>query len=103
MLEGRAGALGEALGDEVAGAQVLVDGVELGHAGELQPQVCSAFGLPARSAAVEVDLDLLMTRAVDVVPGPVFSTYPVAKEDVALVVADDVPAGPTGLSDLIEE
>ena len=31
-----------------------------------------------------------MARAVDVVPGPVFSTFPVAKEDVALVVADDV-------------
>ena len=33
-----------------------------------------------------------MARAVDVAPGPAFSTYPVAKEDVALVVADDVPA-----------
>ena len=74
-------------------AQVSVDGVEFGHAGELHPQVCAAFGVPPRSAAVEVDLDFLMARAVDVVPGPVFSTYPVAKEDVALVVADDVPAG----------
>jgi phenylalanyl-tRNA synthetase beta chain len=73
-------------------AQVLVDGVELGHAGELHPQVCAAFGVPPRSAAVEIDLDFLMARAVDVVPGPEFSTYPVAKEDVALVVADDVPA-----------
>ena len=44
------------------------------------------------SAAVEVDLDFLMARAVDVVPGPEFSTFPVAKEDVALVVADDVTA-----------
>ena len=73
-------------------AQVRVDGVEFGHAGELHPQVCAAFGVPARSAAVEIDLDFLMSRAVDVVPGPEFSTYPVAKEDVALVVADDVPA-----------
>jgi phenylalanyl-tRNA synthetase beta chain len=73
-------------------AQVRVDGVELGHAGELHPEVCAAFGVPARSAAVEIDLDALMRRAVDVVPGPEFSAYPVAKEDVALVVADDVPA-----------
>jgi phenylalanyl-tRNA synthetase beta chain len=73
-------------------AQVLVDGVELGHAGELHPRVCAAFGVPPRSAAVEIDLDFLMARAVDVVPGPEFSTYPVAKEDVALVVADDVAA-----------
>ena len=41
-------------------AEVLVGGVELGHAGELHPKVCQAFGLPPRSAAVEVDLDLLM-------------------------------------------
>jgi phenylalanyl-tRNA synthetase beta chain len=73
-------------------AQVGVDGVQLGHAGELHPQVCKEFGLPARSAAVEVDLDLLMAKAVDVVPGPEFSTFPVAKEDVALVVSDEVTA-----------
>ena len=71
-------------------AQVRLDGVEFGHAGELHPHACAAFGLPARSAAVEIDLDFLMARAVDVVPGPAFSTFPVAKEDVALVVADDV-------------
>ena len=41
-------------------AQFRLDGVELGHAGELHPQVCEAFGLPARSAAVEIDLDLLL-------------------------------------------
>ncbi|MDX6374035.1 MAG: phenylalanyl-tRNA synthetase beta chain [Nocardioidaceae bacterium] len=71
-------------------AQVRLGGVEFGHAGELHPHVCAAFGLPARAAAVEIDLDFLMTRAVDVVPGPAFSTFPVAKEDVALVVADAV-------------
>ncbi|WP_028654209.1 phenylalanine--tRNA ligase subunit beta [Nocardioides sp. J54] len=67
-------------------AVVSIDEVVIGHAGELHPSVCKAFGLPARSAAVEVDLDALMAAAVDVTPGPVFSTMPVAKEDVALVV-----------------
>lgn len=67
-------------------AEVLVDGRAIGHAGELHPRVCSEFGLPPRSAAVEIDLDALMERAPDVVPAPLFSTYPVAKEDVALVV-----------------
>lgn len=71
-------------------AQVRVAGVELGHAGELHPKVCAAFGLPARAAAVEIDLDLLMKHTRDVTPGPDFSTYPQAKEDVALVVAADV-------------
>jgi len=65
----------------------------LGHAGELHPKVARAFGLPARSAAVELDLDLLMSHARVIPPGPDFSTYPVAKEDVALVVAEEVAAG----------
>lgn len=71
-------------------AVISVDEVVIGHAGELHPSVCKAFGLPARSAAVEVDLDALMAAAVDVAPGPVFSTMPLAKEDVALVVDDAV-------------
>ncbi len=58
----------------------------LGHAGELHPQVCRAVGVPPRSAALELDLDALMAHAPDVVGGPHFSTFPVAKEDVALVV-----------------
>lgn len=67
-------------------AVISVDEVVIGHAGELHPGVCQAYGLPARSAAVEIDLDALMAAAVDVTPGPVFSTMPLAKEDVALVV-----------------
>ncbi|ANH39467.1 Phenylalanine--tRNA ligase beta subunit [Nocardioides dokdonensis FR1436] len=74
-------------------AELVVDGVVVGHAGELHPRVCAAFGLPARSVAAEADLDLLLERAVDLRPAPSFSTYPVAKEDVALVVDQDVPAG----------
>ncbi|HWI42508.1 MAG TPA: phenylalanine--tRNA ligase subunit beta [Nocardioides sp.] len=71
-------------------AVVSIDEVEVGHAGELHPSVCKAFGLPPRSAAVELDLDALMAAAVDVTPGPAFSTMPVAKEDVALVVDSGV-------------
>ncbi|RHW24385.1 phenylalanine--tRNA ligase subunit beta [Nocardioides immobilis] len=73
-------------------AVFLVDGVELGHAGELHPNVCAELGLPARSAAAEIDLDLLMAHATVVATGPAFSSFPLAKEDVALVVADDVAA-----------
>lgn len=73
-------------------AVVSVNGEVLGHAGELHPKVCQAFGLPQRSAAVEVDLDALMRHARDVTPGPEFSTYPLAKEDVALVVDEGVRA-----------
>ena len=89
-------------------ARLLVGDHEVGHAGELHPRVCQAFGLPARSAAVELDLDVVMRHAQDVVPGPVFSTYPVAKEDVALVVDESVPAAEVeaalrhGAGDLLE-
>ena len=80
----------------------------LGHAGELHPQVCRAVGVPARSAAVEIDLDVLMAHAPEVVGGPELSTYPVAKEDVALVVDDAVTAAEVeaalreGAGDLLE-
>ena len=73
-------------------AQFLVNGVELGHAGELHPAVCAAYGVPARTSAVEVDLELLIGQAPDAVRPEPFSTYPVAKEDVALVVDRDLPA-----------
>ena len=32
----------------------------IGHAGELHPKVCAAYGLPPRSAAAEIDLDALL-------------------------------------------
>jgi phenylalanyl-tRNA synthetase beta chain len=73
-------------------ARLSVGEQELGHAGELHPRVCQAFGLPQRTSALEIDLDLLLRHAPDVVPAPAFSTYPVAKEDVALVVDDAVRA-----------
>jgi phenylalanyl-tRNA synthetase beta chain len=69
------------------------DGTLVGHAGELHPNVVAALGLPARAAAFEIDLDVLLAAAspepVQAVP---VSTFPVAKEDVALVVEESVPA-----------
>jgi phenylalanyl-tRNA synthetase beta chain len=64
----------------------------VGHAGELHPKVCQAYGLPARSAAVELDLDRLIAAGPEMVAASPFSSYPVAKEDVALIVPADVPA-----------
>lgn len=73
-------------------AELSVDGEVVGHAGEVHPKVCDAFGLPRRTVAAEVDLDLLIARAVHLRQAPTFSSYPVAKEDVALVVDASVPA-----------
>ena len=48
--------------------------------------------LPARTSAVEVDLELLIDRAPLAVEPEPFSTYPVAKEDVAFELDAAVPA-----------
>ena len=75
-------------------AAVLLPGsdVVIGHAGELHPRVLAAYGLPARTAAVEIDLDLLVAGAPEGGDVSPISSHPVAKEDVALVVAAAVPA-----------
>ena len=74
-------------------AEILVGDAVLGHAGELHPRVCAAYGVPARTAAAEIDLSRLLEHAVPlVVPRREFSDFPVAKEDVALVVDDSVTA-----------
>ncbi|TYL45119.1 phenylalanine--tRNA ligase subunit beta [Nocardioides sp. BGMRC 2183] len=89
-------------------AALELDGQVVGHAGELHPRVCDAFGLPPRSVAAEIDLDALLGAAVHLRPAPSFSGYPVAKEDVALVVTSDVPAAAVeqalreGAGDLLE-
>ncbi|MFE7553629.1 phenylalanine--tRNA ligase subunit beta [Streptomyces gardneri] len=72
---------------EVAGEKVLV-----GHAGELHPRVVKAFGLPARSCAMEIDLDLLEKANEGPLKAPRISSFPVATQDVALVVAAEVPS-----------
>jgi phenylalanyl-tRNA synthetase beta chain len=72
--------------------RLFVGDAEFGHAGELHPKVSAAFGLPARTAVLEIDLDFLFAASPEVPPAPSFSSYPVAKEDVALVVPDGVPA-----------
>ena len=64
----------------------------IGYAGELHPEVCRAFGLPARTAAAEIDLDALIAAAPPTADIATISGFPVAKEDVALIVDDDMPA-----------
>jgi phenylalanyl-tRNA synthetase beta chain len=74
----------------------LADGTLVGHAGELHPKVCEAVGVPPRTVAFEVDLDVLTAAAGTPVQARPISPQPVVKEDVALVVAADVPAAAVG-------
>lgn len=73
---------------------VVADGAErvVGHAGELHPRVVKALGLPARSCAMELDLDALEQAGDGTPQAPSISTFPVATQDVALVVDKPVPA-----------
>ncbi|GAB2913387.1 MULTISPECIES: phenylalanine--tRNA ligase subunit beta [Streptomyces] len=72
---------------------VVVDGAErvVGHAGELHPRVVKALGLPARTCAAELDLDVLEQVGDDTPQAPSISSFPVATQDVALVVDEFVP------------
>ncbi|MFD0310811.1 phenylalanine--tRNA ligase subunit beta [Streptomyces sp. NPDC127119] len=77
-----------------AALYVTVNGEEtlVGHAGELHPRVVKALHLPERSCAMEIELDLLEQAGAGVPAAPRISAFPVATQDVALVVARDVPA-----------
>jgi len=65
-----------------------------GHAGELHPRVIQAFGLPPRTCAMELDLSALFAaaEAAGPVQAPQLSNYPLAIQDVALIVDAAVPA-----------
>ena len=72
----------------------LADGDVVGNAGELHPKVCENLGLPARTVAFEVHLDALIAAGEDrLVAAVPVSVQPSAKEDLAFVVDESVPAG----------
>ncbi|AVZ72039.1 phenylalanine--tRNA ligase subunit beta [Streptomyces lunaelactis] len=73
---------------------VVIDGAEqtVGFAGELHPRVVKALHLPARSCAMELNLDLLEQASQGPLRAPRISTFPVATQDVALVVDEQVPS-----------
>ena len=69
-------------------------GTLVAHAGELHPRVVRALGLPERACAVEIDLDPLLeaVRSVGALQVKPVSTFPAAKEDIALVVDEAITA-----------
>lgn len=89
-------------------AELSINGIVLGHAGELHPAVVRSLRLPERTAAVEFNLDLLLAQAADGGSIGALSPFPLAKEDVALIVDRDVAAADVeaalaeGAGDLLE-
>jgi phenylalanyl-tRNA synthetase beta chain len=84
------------------------DGTVVGYAGELHPKVVKSFDLPARTCALELDLEQVIASAPAVVSAEPVSSYPMAKEDFAFVVEDAVPASAVeaaivaGIGDVLE-
>ena len=72
-------------------ARILVGDKTIGFAGELHPQVVAAWSLPKRTCAVELDLGALLAAAPGLPTFSQLSSYPLAKEDVALIVDESVP------------
>ncbi|MGW7056271.1 phenylalanine--tRNA ligase subunit beta [Streptomyces sp. NPDC054887] len=75
-----------------AALYVTVNGEEIlaGHAGELHPRVIKALHLPERTCAMEIEVDVLERAGTGALRAPRISTFPVATQDVALVVSADV-------------
>ncbi|NKX56125.1 phenylalanine--tRNA ligase subunit beta [Arthrobacter mobilis] len=71
----------------------LRSGQLVGYAGELHPKLLAGRDLPARTVALELDADALFEAAADVVVARHISTYPLATQDVALVVDASTTAG----------
>jgi phenylalanyl-tRNA synthetase beta chain len=67
-------------------ALLTVEDITVGHAGELHPRVVNALGLPPRTCAMELDLDVLIAHGGTTLAGAPLSGFPPANQDVALVV-----------------
>ncbi len=72
-------------------ARLTIDGANAGFLGEIHPQVAKAFDLSGGVAA-ELDLDQLSAALPDPVTFEAFSSFPPAREDIAVVVPAAVAA-----------
>jgi phenylalanyl-tRNA synthetase beta chain len=68
------------------------DGEPLGWVGELHPLVAREHDLEDGAAAFELDLDRLVTHADAVPTYRDLTSFPALRQDLAVAVADDVPA-----------
>ncbi|GAB3193237.1 phenylalanine--tRNA ligase subunit beta [Nesterenkonia suensis] len=74
-------------------AELVVDGAVVGHAGELHPKVVQEWDLPARTAAMELDLSAVLASAPEKVVAEPISAFPASTQDVSLIVDESLPAG----------
>lgn len=74
-------------------ARVLVCGQPVGHLGELHPTVLEEFDLEGRAVAFELDLEPVLAIDLPRRARPL-PRFPAVNRDLAVVVPDDVEAGP---------
>jgi len=84
--EGRAGDESLASGSDAKGAQL-----RLGFVGEVHPLVAGAWDL-GRTVAFAIDLGLLAMVAPEVVSFQAFGSFPALRQDIAVVLPDEVSA-----------
>jgi phenylalanyl-tRNA synthetase beta chain len=83
-------------------ASLSVADTEVGLLGEVHPLVCEAYDLgEQRVCLAELNLELLLGQAEEMVQVEPVSSYPAVYEDLAIVVDRDVPA--SRVRDLIEQ
>jgi phenylalanyl-tRNA synthetase beta chain len=75
-----------------AAAVVAADGERLGFVGEVHPLVAQAWDLPHAAAAWAIDLGKVIARAPEVQRYRDLTSFPALTQDLAVVVAEDVPA-----------
>ena len=73
-------------------AEVIVNGTSVGSFGELHPKIAASDGLSETILVGEFDLEAILKAVPQRVGYKPFSTFPPAKRDIAVVVANDVPA-----------
>lgn len=73
-------------------AELRLNGVRVGYAGELHPKVIEDQDLPARTSVMELDLSALIAAAPEQVSAASISTFPPTTQDVSLIVAQTLPA-----------
>ncbi|MCR4432057.1 MAG: phenylalanine--tRNA ligase subunit beta [Tepidanaerobacteraceae bacterium] len=74
-------------------ALVLMDGEEIGIAGEIHPDVMENYDINSRVYICELDMDILLKKASTDIKFTDLPRYPASSRDLAIVVEERLPAG----------
>jgi phenylalanyl-tRNA synthetase beta chain len=73
-------------------AEVVADREAVGIIGQVHPRVAAAFDIKVDVAMFELDIDALLPHLSGTAPYEPVSSFPPVEQDLAIIVADDVPA-----------